>query len=229
MKTLRPRQGVLARHIGSLPMFSGLSEADRETLADQASLRSYDRGEALFEMGDATLCLFGVVEGSVRLVRPDPGGREKVLHLAAAPNTVAELPVMMKRPFPATALCNDACTVVVVARAGLLDLAEHDNDFLMRLLGTAMARLQHLTAALARHGHKSAVVRVAAYLRGMSEGCACIELPAAKKDVANYLGLQPESFSRALASLREAGAIEVEEHLVRIVDRGALERCIQDE
>ncbi len=229
MKTLQPKPGVVANHLASLPVFSVLGPEDREILAQQALLRLYDRAEALFEGGQRADRLFCVVHGAIRVLRRGPGGREKVIHLLEGPALVAEVPVLMGIDYPASADCAEPSTVLVLPRSALIDGFRRDQDLAMRLLGAAMSRMHELTASLAAHGQKSGVLRVASYLLGLAhtQG-ASLSLPAAKKDVACFLGLQPESFSRALASLRKDGLIEVDDQLVRILDRGGLERLLAE-
>ncbi len=229
MKTLQPKPGVLAGHLSQLPVFSVLGDSERRALADQGLLRLYDRGEVLFERGQAADRLYCVVHGAIRVVRRGPGGREKVIHLLEGPALVAEVAVLMGADFPASADCAEPCTVLVLPRSALLDAFRRDQDLAMKMLGAAMARMWELTRSLAAHGQRSGVMRVASYLLGLahSQGAA-VTLPAPKKDVASFLGLQPESFSRALKSLRKDGMIEVEEQTVTILDRGALERLLAE-
>jgi CRP-like cAMP-binding protein len=229
VKTLQPKPGVLAAHLASLPVFSVLGPADREVLAEEAQLRLYDRGESLFERGQPADRLFCVVHGAIRVWRPGPAGREKVIHLIEGPGLVAEVPVLMGIDYPASADCAEPCTMLVLPRSALLQGFRRDQDLAMRLLGAAMARMHELTASLAAHGQKSGQVRVASYLLGLADSQGAeLTLPAAKKDVASFLGLQPESFSRALAGLRKDGLIEVEDQVVHILARSALERLLSE-
>ncbi len=229
MKTLRPKPGVIASHLARLPVFGGLAAPHRADLAAQSFLRLYDRGEPLFQRGARADALYCVVDGAVRVYRSGPDGREKVIHLLQAPALVAEVPVLTGARFPASAACTDPSTVLFLPRHALLELFGRDQELALRLLGAAMIRLQELTRSLVAHSQKSSAARVASYLLGLvhTQG-AVVELPAAKKDVACYLGLQPESFSRALASLRKRGAIAVEDQRVRVLDLGALESLLSD-
>ncbi len=229
MKTLQPRPGVITRHLSRLPVFEGLSAQHLDELAGQAMLRLYERGDYLFHQGrpaDAMNCL---VNGAVRVYRRVPDGREKVIHLLQAPSMVAEVAVLTGKRFPASAACSEHCTVVVIPRRALVALFKTDQELAMRMLGAAMARLRELTNSLAAHGQKSSVTRVASYLLGLAhtQGDSVV-LPAAKKDVACFLGLQPESFSRALASLRKKGVITVEKHCIELVDRDSMESLLAD-
>ena len=167
------------------------------------------------------------MRGTVRIHRPGPGGSQKVLHFVEAPRLIAEVPTMMGKEFPATGECSDECTVLVLPRRSLVELAVRDPEVPLRILGAAYVRLRKLTRLLADHGQRSAVVRVASFLIGRGQH-RDIALPAAKKDVANYLGLKPETFSRALATLREHGAIEVDEMTIRVLDRTLLEAVLDE-
>lgn len=229
MKSLQPRPGVTAAHLSRQPVFSALGLQDRETLADEASLRLYDRGEVLFEEGQPADRLFCVVHGAVRVARRGPGGRAKVIHLLEAPALVAEVPVLMGIDFPASTECVEPCTVLVLPRAALLAGFRRNEELAPRLLAAAMTRLHELTRSLAAHGEKSGAARLASYLLGLGDAQgARVTLPAAKKDVACYLGLQPESFSRALAVLKQEGLVEEEGERIALLDRGGLERLLAE-
>jgi CRP-like cAMP-binding protein len=229
MKTLQPKAGVVEGHLALLPVFSALDVASLRQLARSAVLRLYDRGETLFEGGQPATQLFCVVHGAIRVLRRGPGGREKVIHLLDAPALVAEVPVLMGIDYPASADCAEPSTVLILPRSTLQAAFDQDQDLALKLLGAAMARLHELTASLAAHGQKSGAVRVASYLLGLSHSQGDeITLPAAKKDVASFLGLQPESFSRALSSLKKGGSIQVDEQVVRILQRAELERLLAE-
>ncbi|MBN1335854.1 MAG: Crp/Fnr family transcriptional regulator [Deltaproteobacteria bacterium] len=221
---MQPAAGVVARHLATLPAFRGLNASDRERIAAEAFLRMYTRGEALFHVGDPATALLGLVRGSARVLRTRPDGQEKVVHLLTAPVLVAEVPTLTGEALPATAVCGEDCMVVAIPRTVLVDAVRKDPEFALRILAVVFDRLQQLTRALARHGQRNAAARVGAWI--LARDAPSGVLPAAKKDVADYLGLQPETFSRALAVLRTEGGVEVEGDAFRILDRSALERFL---
>ncbi len=223
MRTLQPPDEVIARYLKPLPLFEGFGGAELLRLASQTFLRTYDKGDWLFfaeTPADELLCL---LRGSVRICRPLPDGREKVLHLLSGPCLLAEAPTLLGESFPAGAQAGDECLVAAVPRSALLRAAETQPNLPWRIIAALFRRLQELTQSLAGHAQKSASTRVASYLLGLAAGSPDLALPAAKKDVANYLGLRAESFSRALATLQKSGAIEVADEQIRITDLAALE------
>jgi CRP-like cAMP-binding protein len=228
VKTLKPTPGVVAGHLAAIPAFRGLSDEDRERIAAESSLRLYARGETLFRAGDAAASLVVLVRGSVRVLRARPDGHDKVVHLLTAPCLVAEVPTLTGEALPASAVCGEECVVVAIPRTVLVEAVRRDPELALRILAAVFDRLQQLTRALARHGQRGAAARVGAWLLGLARDGDGGVLPAAKKDVADYLGLKPESFSRALAVLREEGAVQVEDDTFRILDRTALEAVLGD-
>ena len=223
MKTLQPNPGVIARHLAALPVFKGLDPGQLDGIAAGSRLCMADKEERLFWTDAPAEILFGVVQGAVRVFRWDADGREKVIHLLKAPALVAEVPVLMGGAFPSDAVCSEDSQLVVIPRRALIEAIRSDPELPMHMLGAAFGRMRELTRSLVTHGQKNAVTRVAAYLLGLSHGSDEVQLPSAKKDVANYLGLQPESFSRALATLKRRGAITVLDRTVQIEDRAGLE------
>src|SRR3954449_7710119 len=61
--------------LGRVPLFSDLSERDRQQLAQVAVPRSYEPGQAVFREGDSGDTCYVVREGSVRVTRRHSDGR----------------------------------------------------------------------------------------------------------------------------------------------------------
>src|SRR3954464_1735234 len=61
--------------LGRVPLFSDLSQRDREQLAQVAVPRSYEPGEAVFREGDSGDTCYVIREGSVRVTRRHSDGR----------------------------------------------------------------------------------------------------------------------------------------------------------
>jgi CRP/FNR family transcriptional regulator, nitrogen fixation regulation protein len=93
----------------------------------------------------------------------------------------------------------------------LIALAGRDTGVsreLMALTGRELRRVQNRVLLLV----KSAEQRVAGFLLEMAERARSgnvVELPMARRDIADYLGLTVETVSRTLRSLASAAAIEM--------------------
>ena len=228
MKTLQPGAGVTAGYLATLPAFAKLTDDDRELLSSEAYLQRFDKGERVFSMGEPASQLVCLVQGSARVYRLRPDGKEKVIHLVSAPALMGEAPTLTGGIYPSSADCTTECLLVSIPRKVLLDTAVRLPDLPWRMMAQLFSRLRELTSSLEAHSQQSGAVRVASFLIGLGHGKEAVDLPAAKKDVANYLGLRAESFSRALKALQAARAIEVTDRQIRIVDRERLEAVLAD-
>ncbi|HET9157746.1 MAG TPA: cyclic nucleotide-binding domain-containing protein, partial [Myxococcaceae bacterium] len=68
-----------AEALRTVPLLSGLTEAERAEVAGLAELRSLEAQLPLFREGDAGDALVLVLSGSVQVVKKDPAGKHQVL------------------------------------------------------------------------------------------------------------------------------------------------------
>jgi len=169
--------------------------------------RSLTRGEVLFRKGDATVGLFEIEQGQVRLTRTDQTGCEVVLHIAGPGGLIAEASL-----FSAVYHCD--AVAVTDARVRL-----HPKDVLLaefrrnpEALATFASRLAHevmaLRTCLELRNIRSARERVRNYLAlHTGEDGRTITLRGTLKDLAAELGLTHEALYRTLGRLEVQGII----------------------
>ncbi len=223
MKTLQPEPQALRAYIRRVPLFADCSPQDVDSLAATTMLLSFERGEHVFMAGQTPECLYVLVAGSAQVHRILPDGTQKNLHLFHAVALLGEAAVFMGIPYPASCLIHEDSLVLCFSRPKLMDLMARDPGFSWRLVGQLYRKLDEFASMLAAHSQKSAVVRLASYLLGLAAPhppaagrSVRIELPAPKKDIANYLGIRPESLSRTFSHLEKAGAIRVDGQTVEL-------------
>lgn len=240
MKTLRPTAAALRSYLQRVPLFAQCSEADLDRVTGVTMLLQFERGEHGFFAGEKATRLDALVSGGAQIYRTLPDGSAKTLHLFSPPALLAEAAVFMGLPFPASCQFTEESLTLSFRREHLIELVERDPAFAWRLIGQLYRKLHEFTDMIASHGQKNAVSRVASYLLGFVRSArpevpagagapgalACVTLPAPKKDIANYLGIRPESLSRTFAQLERAGAILVEGQSIRILQAAYLENIL---
>ncbi len=229
MKTLSPHDQVKAGYLRQLPLFATLSERELFTMAREVYLRHYDKGEYLFRAQTESTTLFALLKGCVQIFHTLPSGDKKVLHLLSPPTLMAEAAVLLGHPFPADGVATEEVLVFAIPRETLFALSRELPELPWRLMGGLFQRLMEFKGALQMHSRKSAQQRLALYLLGLfPEGAREVSLPAPKKQIANYLGLRPESFSRALKNLVDQGFLTEEEGTLTLLDRARLQQLLQE-
>lgn len=106
-----------------------------------------------------------------------------------------------------------ACRLAVVRRPTLQAAAEHDATLCLAMYQAAARSLSQLQAHIALLSQKSALDRVAEFLRGSADRQVepdVIELPMTRQDIADYLNLTIETVSRSMTQLQDLGVISLD-------------------
>lgn len=211
-----------------------LSPEERERLAPIVSLVRLQRGATLFRQGEEASAVYDVADGVLKSVVVRPDGMPAIFGFFFPQDIVglAENGIYMTTV--------QAVTDVILYRMPLPALERLlrrdnglDHQFLLKACHELRrAQFHTLTLDLGR-----AEVRVARFLDLMRQtqppgpaGNGMIDLPMSRVDVAEYLGLTPETVSRAFTRLRRAQVISCPSpHLVRIVDEARFHAIAEDD
>ncbi|MEI6291390.1 MAG: cyclic nucleotide-binding domain-containing protein, partial [Chloroflexota bacterium] len=93
MQTLNISQSEKVKTLAANSYFQGLSEISLKELSANMSLRHYQRGEVLFWEGDECSGLHIIEQGSVKLFRISPLGRQHIVRVLQEGETCNEVPV----------------------------------------------------------------------------------------------------------------------------------------
>jgi CRP/FNR family transcriptional regulator len=223
----------LCAHAGvCLPQ--GLSDAERaQFTALIAPHRRLSAGEVLYRAGEAFTHLYLVKTGAFKTVVMLPDGREQITGFHFAGDMMG-LDAMASATHPSEAIALEGAALCAVPRIALAQLArrvERVQNHVERLLAREVVRDQGVMLLL---GRMTADERVAVFLHSLSarfraRGYSSQEfnLPMAREDIGNYLGLTLETVSRALSKLRKAGVLSVDGKHIRILQPAALQVAAQ--
>ena len=194
------------------PAFSGEAGKALAMLAPYFRPRRFPAGSILWRAGETPSMVVAIETGHIKVYRTLPGGNVAALYLFGPGELFGFLPFLDGRSYPATAEAIDDVYARTMSREGLLrGLRENPAvalplfSFLGRRLREAFDRIELLSA-------RGALPRVAAALAALlhegDRGTATIvSLPVSSGEFARALGIAPESFSRAVTDLAEAGVI----------------------
>lgn len=218
--TLSPVVDALTR----TPLFAAFSDSTLRTLAARSTLRQFDRDEILFRAGDRPEHLHVLIEGSVQLVAGTGAGREAVVELLRPVDAFLMAAALVSQPYLLSARAVEPSQVLLIPMRVLLGELRLNPELTFILLGSMAKQYRHLVREIKNLRLRTAAQRLAVYLlrlvesEGQDQGA---HLPHDKKLLADRLGMTPESFSRAIAELRQHG-VDVRGEDVRITDAGEL-------
>lgn len=213
-----------------LPLFSGLTEQEKDMLIKGGKVHHCPRGQMLFVHGEPVTHFYVIVKGTVQLFRVNPDGNQKTLDVLKAGQTMCESEIMdscSNHRVNATPV--EDSVIIEYPVAWLKDAAKKHSTLALNLL-SLIAQQAHMAEVEAEHqAAMSAAQLVACFLQRL-----CVlydfdpkgfELPYSKTLIASRLGMELETFSRTMAKLKDHG-ITVNGMHVSITDLERIEEYV---
>jgi CRP-like cAMP-binding protein len=218
---LTPKTAALSQ----IALFAALSEAEIQVLAQRAVERRFAPDEILFWEGEPCAGVFLIIQGSVKIFRTSPSGRELMLAIEMAPSSVAELPLFDGGPYPASVRAVDSVVSLFINKNDFQAVCRQYPDVALKVLAVVGHRLRHLVGLVESMTFGSVTQRLARLLLESSKGVGAetFDLPLTHQELASRLGTVREVVSRNLARFRAEGLIRIQGRQVQIVNRAGLE------
>jgi len=209
-----------------MALFAALSEGELQGLAQRAVERRFAAEDILFWEGEPCAGIFLIVQGSVKIFRTSPGGREVMLSIEAAPATVAELPLFDGGVYPASVRAIEPVVALFINKGDFQQFCRQNPDVALKVLAVVGRRLRHLVGLVESMTFGSVTQRLARMLLDASKaaGTDTFDLPATHQELASRLGTVREVVSRNLGRFRAQGLISIEERHVHILNRAGLQQ-----
>ncbi len=214
-----------------IPLFAPLNSSDLVQVAVMAKEHSYERGELIVREGDTGGALYYVQYGLVKVFKLSVGGKEQVLRLIAAGHTFNEVPALDGGLNPASAGAMEPSIVYVIGSSELHTLIVTQPEVAAAVVQTLASRLRHLVALVEDLSLRPVIARVAKVLldqeAAFQEGRQCYRLT--QQEMAALAGTAREVVARALKEVEVAGAIEMHQGRVVVVNRERLRLFVSSE
>jgi CRP-like cAMP-binding protein len=183
----------------------------------------FDRGEALFSVGDIARDAFQLISGTVRLYHLMADGRRQIIRFSLAGEFLA------LDEGTTHSLFAEAIGDVIAIRYNRERLSKFSDEssavcrtFFENLRQDLFAAQNHLLL-LGRQVPRERVAHFLLDIAARDRKCRPLELPMGRQDIADYLGLTIETVSRVFAELKRAGHITIpSRHGIELRDIPAL-------
>jgi CRP-like cAMP-binding protein len=210
-------------------LFSGLEDEHLTEVATIAVKRAFARGESLFSEGDPATGFYLLAEGSLKLCKVSPDGKEKVLHFVHPMETFAEAAFFGDGRYPAEARALEKGEALFFPREAFMGLLERNPRFSLNLIVSLSLLLRKFARQIEELSFAEVPARLAAYLVTLAgkksttfQGKTYLDLEMKKGELASHLGTVSETLSRTFRKMKEEGIIEVEGSRVIVHDMARL-------
>jgi len=196
----------------SIPLFSGLGDAELSALFDHASVRSFPKNSVIINDGDESDSLYVIASGKVKIFLMDDKGKEIILNFQSAGEYFGELSLLDQICRSASVITLEPCQCIVITKAAFMRCISMYPEIALRVIRDLTARLRDLTdevkgfALLDVYGRLS---RILLKLTEPKDGELVIERAPSRKDLASMVGSSREMITRIIKSLEEGEHITV--------------------
>jgi CRP-like cAMP-binding protein len=201
--------------VAHLPLFSGFSATDLDSILAEARSIRVPRNTAVFEQGEAAHSFFVLLHGHVRASKVTPTGEQVVVRYVAAGETFGVATAIGLQLYPATATAVDDSVVLAWPSAMWPRLVAQFPALATNTLQTVGARLQETHTRVVEMSTQHVEQRIAhALLRLVKQSGKKvdhgveIDFPISRQDVAQMTGTTLHAVSRTLSAWEARGLVE---------------------
>ncbi len=212
--------------ISLVPIFNHLENDQMDEIMKAIKKVSYQKGEIIYSAGDQSDSLYIVSKGKIRIYRLSESGKEQLVRILTPGDFTGELALFSESIHESYAEAMEETNVCLITRSDLQQFLIKYPSISIKVLAEFSKRLEASEKQTTRFATEKVETRLALFL------AECIDdkgpemelvLPMSKKDLASYLGTTPETVSRKLTELEEAGYIkQMANRKIRIIDLDGL-------
>lgn len=226
------REAALINALRACQLFSGVPLPELTDIARVTVAKQVARGDYLFHEGEPTAGFYILQSGAINVHRVNALGKEQVIHVFRAGESLAEAALAGETGYPADARAIEDSRVLMVQRAGFVDLLKRRPELALRMLGSMSAHLRVLVGQLEDMTLKNVETRLANWLvKRLPDPDATtpakIELPGSKRVLAAELGTVSETLSRTLARFRKLDLLKVTGRVITVSSPAKLVELLQ--
>ncbi len=196
--------------------FDDLPETMLQEISAHMQLREYQRGDVLFWEGDPCDGLYIVKQGSAKIFRLSPQGRQYIVRVLQEKDTFSEVPAFDGAPNPVNVEALENCLVWVIDDKMLRGLVSLHPQFAQKVLVNFGRMLRGMVYKVSEMAFYQVTHRLARLIAEMSEEKS---VPQTQEQLAARLGTVREVVARSLKELERSGAIKIEGRRIQIADK----------
>jgi CRP/FNR family transcriptional regulator, cyclic AMP receptor protein len=199
--------------------FDTMPDSLLEQICGHMQLREYERGEVFFWEGDPCDGLYVIMQGSAKIYRLSPQGRQYIVRVLQEGDTFAEVPAFDGGTNPVNVEALETCSVWVIDSETLRGLVLAHPQFAQKVLENFGRMLRGMVRQVSEMAFYQVTHRLARLINELPPDEMGTASLMTQEQMAARLGTVREVVARSLKELERSGAIQVENRRIRIVDK----------
>ncbi len=202
------------------PYFNALDERVLGDLAQSTSLRRYEPDEIVCWQGETCEGLFILEEGSVKLFKLSPRGRELIIRVLQAETSFNEVPVFDRGQNPVNVAALEECHIWLVEAGAIRRCLEENPHMAGAVIQKLTENLRTLVEIVEELSFYQVTNRLARLIGRMTP--EQLNERITQDQLAARLGTVREVAARSLRELERSGAIRVARRKIQVLDAAIL-------
>lgn len=213
----------LHKFIDKISLFDNLSKSDLNDFLFEAKTKNYKKGETIFLEEDSASNLYIILSGLVKTYNVNKEGNEAVIDIAGPSSLINDV---FLDQFQYNAVALELSYLLLIPRKKTKDFAKTNIGFAFNILVNQANKNKELTNQLAKLKLDDAKYKLGQFLLSLAfengNKIRDIILKFDKVIIASYLGIKPETLSRALQKLKEDGEIAIHKNIITLTAQNSL-------
>jgi CRP-like cAMP-binding protein len=202
-------------------LFAAVPAADTSALLTGHRVLNLPDGAIVFSENAPAEFLYIILSGEVEIA-PSPASPHLRLSVG---DSAGEEAILTGTPHTATARTVGEAHMLALPATSLMAYLETHFDVAIAMISALAGHLREQVREITELKMQSTAERLASYLLalvGNATGRAVVRLPYEKRHLADHLGMDPATLSRAFAKLRDKGVVASRTDKVEIADVATL-------
>lgn len=224
MKTRADPAADILNFIGSIPLFSRITEESALSLAKASKFQHVEKGEMVFWQSDACEAAYVVCTGSISIVLLSTDGREMVINEMRRGEVFGEVGILTKKPRSTSAIAQTRSQILVIPQQAFLKVIDEEPHLARQILEITANRLHMSVKRESALAFMDAQARLAKLLLELEEqeqekGYVTIS----QDELAHRTSLIRQTVAKVLGKWRRAGWLVTGRGRILILNKKALE------
>ena len=189
----------------------------------------FKKGDILFKEGQYINGVFYMKDGVCKVTKRSDNGRDQIVKLIKNGDLIGERSLISEEPSNLKATAVNDVQVCFIPKNEIIEDFEKNSSFTMSILQEMASSLKDADNLVVDMAQKTVKQRLAETLLHLykdhgSSSNGLLDIPLARKDIANLIGTATESAIRLLATFKKDKLIELKGKEIYILDAKSLQQ-----
>jgi CRP/FNR family cyclic AMP-dependent transcriptional regulator len=201
------------RALREIPLFSGVGDADLESLSSLVIERRFPKHKTIVEEGAPGDYMYIICDGRVKVTKLSGDGREKILELLDSGDFFGEMSLLDEAPRSASVEALSEVRVLALGRNDFLDLLKKSTNLAFSVVQELTRRLRQVDEQASSLSFQRVKQRTQGLLVRMAKNDTTdpkrrLTQALTHQQIADMIGTSRETVTRAIKDLKQEGWLE---------------------